>query len=141
MRLWLRVVVTLVLSPLLWQAGAIHLGAAQGGDPKLMAETSMRPLPRLYLTYTLPALAVVVLLLVPIDSLLALFGADLLIVAVAPLVAAMVPPLLSIVVHAPRLDVAGIGTLACVYGLVFGLTIREPRRRTASSAPLKERPA
>lgn len=127
MRLWLRVLVSLVLAPLLWQAGAIYLGANQGGDATDLATKALHLLPGLYLTYTLPALAILALLLVPIDRLLALIGADLLIVAVAPLVAALVPMLLALVVHNPRLDAAGIGWLAVVYGLVFGLTVREPR--------------
>ena len=128
MRLWLRVLVTLVLAPLLWQAAAVYLGANQGGDPAVMATKSLHLLPSLYLTYTLPALAVVALVLVPVDRLLALIGADLLVVAVAPVVAALVPALLSHIVHNSRLDAAGIGTLALMYGLVFGLTVREPRR-------------
>ena len=137
MRLWLRVLVALVLAPLLWQVGAIYLGANQGGDPADLATKALHLLPEIYLTYTLPALAILALLLVPLDRLLALIGGDLLIVAVAPLVAALVPALLSRVVHNPRLDAAGIGWLAVVYGLVFGLTVREPRR----AASLKDQPA
>lgn len=138
MRLWLRIVVTLVLAPLLWQAAAVYLGANQGGDAADLAMKALHLLPSLYLTYTLPALALVVVLLVPLDRLLALVGADLLIVAVAPLVAALVPTLLALVVHNPRLDAAGIGWLAFVYGLVFGLTVREPLR---TAAPMKDRSA
>ena len=138
MRLWLRIVVTLVLAPLLWQAAAVYLGANQGGDAADLATKALRLLPSLYLTYTLPALALVVVLLVPLDRLLALVGADLLIVAVAPLVAALVPTLLALVVHNPRLDAAEIGWLAFVYGLVFGLTLREPLR---TAAPMKDRSA
>ena len=136
MRLWLRVVVTLVLAPLIWQAVEIYLGANQGGDPSDLAASSLRMLGTTYLIYSLPALAIIVVLLVPIDRLLALIGADLLVVAVAPLVAGLVPLVLAHV--DPRLDAAGIGALAVLYGLVFGLTVREPRR---APAPLKDRPA
>ncbi len=138
MRLWLRVVVTLVLAPLIWQAAAIYLGANQGGDPGDLATKSLLLLPSLYLTYTLPALAIVALLLVPLDRLLALVGADLLVVGAAPIVAMLVPTLLGFVIHDPRLHAAGIATLAFVYGLVFGLTVREPR---ATPTPFKDRPA
>lgn len=136
MRLWLRILVTLVLAPLVWQIGVIYLGTNMGGSPDALATASLTSLPKVYLVYTLPALAVVALLLLPADRLLARIGADLLVVAVAPLLALAVPVVLRLVTGDPRLDVAALDALAFLYGLVFGLTVREPAR-----AVIQDRPA
>ncbi len=132
MRLWHRILITLVLAPLLWQLGAIYLGANTSGAEGALA-ASMTNLPIAYLVYTLPALAIVALLLIPADRLLALIGADLLIVAVAPLLALAVPVVLRLFVDSPRLDAAGLDGLAVLYGLVFGLTVREPARASTGT--------
>ena len=129
MRWWLRILVTLVLAPILWQLAAVYVGSAQGGALDALITAATTTLPKTYLIYTLPALAVIVIVLLPADRLLALVGADLLVVVVAPLV-------LSGAIHDPRLDAAGLRGLAFAYGLVFGLTVREPRttpRRQAAT--------
>ena len=128
-RWWVRVIVTLVLAPIVWRLAAVYLEAAQGGSPEDLLAASAAILPKLYLAYTLPALALIVAALIPAGLLLAPIGADLLIVGVAPLLAVLAPGVLSHVLHDPRLDAAGIECLALAYGLVFGLTVREPRRR------------
>ena len=138
MNWWLRILVTLVLAPILSQLASIYLGSTQGGAPEALLTAALVALPKVYLVYTLPALALVALFLLPADRLLARVGADLLIVGVAPLLAMLVPLLLSLVSSDPRLDAAGLVYLAFAYGLVFGLTIREPRTgqaRTANEGP------
>ena len=90
MRWWLRILVTLVLAPILWQLATSYLGSTQGGSPDALAQAALASLPKIYLIYTLPALAVVVLCLVA-DRILARLGLDLLIVAVAPAVAQLGP--------------------------------------------------
>ncbi len=134
MRWWWRIVVTLVLAPIVWLLAAIYLGTTTGGTADALAKASLASLPKLYLIYNLPALAVIALVLLPVDRLLTSIGADLLIVAVAPILAYLVPVVLSLVIHDPRLDATAIHGLAFTYGLVFGLTIREPRWTTGAAA-------
>ena len=125
MRWWLRILVSLILAPILWQLAGIYLGTTQGGTPDAMVAAAYRTLPKLYLVYTLPAVALLLLLLLA-DRLLALAGLDLLIVAVAPLLAVLVLLVASRFIADPRLD--ALYYLAFAYGLVFGLTVREPPR-------------
>jgi len=134
-RWWLRIVVTLCLAPLLWQLTRLYIASAQGGLPAL-PEVLLGTL-RIYLLYTLPALAMIAVLLLPADRLLAHLGANLLIVIVAPVLAGLVPVLLSTVIDSPRLHVAGLEALALIYGLVFGLTVRERRRGIDAAAPVE----
>ena len=130
MRWWLRVLVPLILAPLVWQMAGVYLGTTQGGTPDAMLAAATKTLPKIYLVYTLPALALLLLLLMA-DRLLALLGLDLLIVAVAPLVAVLVLLVASRFVADPRLD--ALYYLAFAYGLVFGLTVREPPRAMTAS--------
>lgn len=129
MRWWLRLVLTLVLAPVVWRLAALYLETAQGGDAMDLSVQSGDILLRVYLTYTLPAAALIVLLLTPAEFVLRRLGADLLIVGVAPALAWLVPIVLSHFIRDPRLDAEAVKGLAFIYGLVWGLTIREPRTR------------
>ena len=79
---------------------------------------------RIYVAYTLPALAIVVVLLIPVDLILRRIGLDILIVGIAPLLACLVPVVLA--GFGIGQDSVGVLGLAFAYGLVWGLTIREP---------------
>ena len=123
MRWWWRTVVTLALAPIVWQLASIYLGSTTGRGIDQLATSSLASLPMIYLNYTLPAVALVMVVLLPADRLLSLIGADLMIVVVAPILACGVLVALSRFVTGPRLD--ALYSLAFAYGLVFGLTVRE----------------
>ena len=125
MRWWLRLIVTLVLAPILWRIVAGYIEANGGGNPSNIVSASTLILGKIYIAYTLPALAVIVVLLIPADFILHRLDLDILIVGVAPLLACAVPLVLA------RFGIgqgnAGLLGLAFAYGLTWGLTVREPR--------------
>ena len=124
MRWWVRLIITLALAPILWQIVEGYLQANAGGNPADLLRGSAALLGKIYIAYTLPALAIVVALLMPADLVLRRLGLAILIVGVAPLLACLVPVVLGR--FGVGQDNAGIIGLAFAYGLVWGLTIREP---------------
>lgn len=126
---WLRFIVTLVLAPILWWAVTLYVGMRQGQDVSDWAPL-FAALGEVYKLYTLPALVLLAFVLFPVDLLLRVLGIGLLSVVVSPLVAWLVALLVLTFVHDPRVQSAGDAVgLAVSYGLVWGLTTREPRRR------------
>ena len=124
---WVRLLVTLVVAPLLWRAVGVYIGSQQGGVAADLLWQSAPLLGKLYLTYTLPAAAVLVAIMMPLDLLLRRFGLDLLVVGVAPLVACAVALLLARALDgAAGGEVSGLVGLAFSYGVTWALTIREP---------------
>ena len=135
---WIRLIVTLVLAPLLWRLVTAYVASVQGSDPMDLVKSSGPILLGIYIGYTLPAAAMVAAVLTPVGYGLRRIGADLLIVGVAPLLACLTLIVLALVVKDPRIEAAtGLLGLAFAYGLVWGLTIREPRahRRRKTDAP------
>ena len=165
MRLWLRVLTTLLLAPLLWgligvyadgQLGAVmttpFLGTLDvltllvhgqfaaippllGSGWSVLVDASqhlpdvLAPLWPIYLGATLPVAAMTLLILLPAEVSLRRLGLDLLTVFVMPLVAYGVTyAVASFVPDPPAETLSNSLALAALYGLVFGLTIREPRR-------------
>jgi hypothetical protein len=126
MRWWLRIILTLVLAPILWRLVAGYIAVNAGGSAMDIARGSAVVLGEIYVAYTLPALAIIILLLVPADIVLRRIGVAILIVGVAPLLACLVPLVLAR--YGIGQDNGGMLGLAFAYGLVWGLTIREPRQ-------------
>ena len=134
MRWWLRVVLTLVLAPLLWRFADAYILNQQGTSWSDLAEQSIPLLGKVYVTFTLPALVLCGGLLALSDLILHRLGLDLLTVIVSPLLAGAVALAIFDLVHDARLEAAqGATVLAVTYGLVWGLTIREPRRKRQPS--------
>ena len=139
MRWWVRLIVTLILAPLLWRLGVAYLASEQGTTWNDLAQQSGNVLASVYLTFTLPALVLCAILLVA-DLILHWLGLDLLSVIVSPLLAWPVAAAMLYLAQGSGVQAhGGAILLAVVYGLVWGLTIREPRarrpnRRGASAA-------
>ncbi len=124
---WVRLIVTLVLAPLLWRTVGLYIDSQQGDAVADLLRQSVPLLGKVYLAYTLPVAAVLLAIILPVDLLLRKLGLDLLVVGVAPLVACAVPLVVDRVLHGPAgTGVTGLVGLAFAYGLVWGLTIREP---------------
>jgi len=146
MRWWLRVVLTLVLAPLLWRLGVAYLASQQGAPWGDLARQSPQVLASVYITFTLPALGLCAVLAV-MDLVLHKLGLDLFTVLLSPLVAGLVATAIVRFVRNPHVQEAGeVATLlAIAYGLVWGLTIREPPGfqpvRRHAAAPETDSPA
>ena len=124
---WVRLILTLALAPLLWRVVDIYVESQQGGVATDLLARSVPLLGKLYLTYTVPAAAVLLAILLPLDLLLRRLGLDLLVIGVAPLVACAVPLLLAKALpEAAGSGVSGLLGLAFAYGMTWALTIREP---------------
>ena len=124
---WVRLIVTLVLAPLLWRVVGVYVDSQQGGALPDLLRQSATLLGEVYLVYSLPAAAVLLAIMLPVDLLLRRLRLDLLVVLVAPLIACAVPLILRAVVPATaRADASGLLGLAFAYGLTWALTIREP---------------
>ncbi len=124
---WVRLLLTLVLAPLLWRTVGVYVESQQEGTLTDLLAQSGPLLGKLYLTYTLPAAAVLLAILLPLDLLLRRFGLDLLMIGIAPLVACALPLLLEKSLPAMVGDESsGLLGLAFAYGLTWALTIREP---------------
>ena len=135
MRWWLRVVLTLVLAPLLWRLGSAYLENQLGASWSDIAQQSIPVLGKVYMAFTLPAFVLCGGLLALVDIILHRLGLDLLTVIVSPLLAFAVTLGIIDVVQEPHVQAAhGAIVLAVVYGLVWGLTIREPRVRRSLRA-------
>ena len=128
MRVWHRLVLTLVLAPILWRLGAIYI-ATQGGEPAAdLWRASPALLGKVSLVATIPAL-VLLLILVATEWVLKRLGVDLFIAALAPMLAAAAAVGVTSLVHDPRVPEGSVG-LFVAYGLVWGLGIREPREES-----------
>lgn len=126
---WWRFLLTLVLGPALWWIGAGYVATQQGSSFPEWLQAIPDVLPDVYLYYTLPALLLCVILF-GIDRLLQLASLDILTVIVSPLVAYALAWAAVHYIHEPHVQAAGSALpLFVCYGLVWGLTIREPRRR------------
>ncbi len=129
MRWWLRFLVTLAVGPLIWWTITGYVATQQGTTFMQWLSAIPKVLPQVSLIYTLPGLLLCAVLL-GVDRLLKLVSLDLFTVIVSPLVAY---GLASAAVHyIPEQHVRAAGSslpLFACYGLVWGLTIREPRRR------------
>ena len=128
MRPWLRFVLTLVLGPLIWWLVGGYVATQQGSTIAQWWGDLPEVLPHAYLVYTLPAVLLLVILL-GIDRLLKLASLDLFTVIVSPVVAFGLAWAAVRFVPEPHVQAAGavLPLFAC-YGLVWGLTIREPKR-------------
>lgn len=143
MALWLRLILTLVLGPILWRLLGLYLQANQGPGTDALLQGLGGGLAQAYMNGTFPALVLTVIVLMPATFVLQRLGLDLLIVGLAPLLAWLLPHSISIFVRDPHVrawfDVPG---LAFAYGLVWGLTVREPPqgRRSLQRSAAKTRP-
>ena len=136
MRWWVRLIVTLILAPLLWRLGIAYIASEQGATWSDLAQQSGNVLASVYLTFTLPALVLCAILL-GADRILHRLGLDLLTIIVSPILAWVVAAvILDLVQGSGGQSHGGAILLAVVYGLVWGLTIREPRtHRPGRQAP------
>lgn len=129
MRWWLRFVLTLVFGPPVWWIITGYVATQQGSTLGQWWQDLPKVLPEVYLVYTLPALLLCVILL-GIDRLLKLASLDLFTVLVSPIAAY---GLAWAAVHfIPEQHAMAAGAslpLFAFYGLVWGLTIRDPGRR------------
>ena len=147
MRWWLRLVVTLILSPLLWRLAVAYLSAQQGAAWDDLARQSPAMLASLYITFTVPALVLCGVILTASDFVLRRLGLALLTVLVSPLLTCGVAVLIVDLVREPHVQAAkGAMSLFITYGLVWGLTIREPpishpSRRETTAAEIDAPPA
>ena len=124
MRIWHRLLLTLILAPILWRLLAIYL-ANQGGEPASdLWLASPALLGKVDLVTTIPAL-VLLSILMAVEWVLKAIGLDLLIAAIAPILAAAFAIGVTSLVHDPRIPEGLLG-LFVVHGLVWGLSIREP---------------
>ena len=129
MRWWLRIVVTLSLAPLLWRLVTAYIANQQGTSWSDLAHQSASLLGSLYLTFTAPALVLCGILAI-CDFVLKTLGLDLITVFLSPPIAGVVAAGVVHFVREPHVQAAeGAVVLAVVYGLVWGLTIREPLAR------------
>ena len=129
MRWWLRFVVTLMLGPPFWWTVTGYVATQQGATFSQWLQNLPRILVQVYLIYTLPALLVCVILY-GVDRLLKLVSLDLFTVIVSPIVAYALAWAAVRYISEPHVRAAGSALpLFAFYGLVWGLTIREPRRR------------
>lgn len=134
MRWWLRLIVTLVLTPLLWQLTRNYLAWHEGMGWGDLLQQTPTVLAGIYMVLTLPALVLCGIVLTASDALLRRLGVDLLTVIVSPLlawgIAAASAWAFGRFAPGPYAPVAaGAVPMLAVYGLVWGLTIREPRER------------
>ena len=131
MRWWLRFVLTLVFGPPLWWIAAGYVATQQGGTLMRWWQATPKVLPEVYLFYTLPALLLCALLF-GLDRLLKLVSLDLFTVIMSPIVAYALAWAAVHFIPEPHVRAAGSALpLFVCYGLVWGLTIREPRQRRA----------
>ncbi len=129
MRWWQRLLVTLILAPLLWRLGVCYIASQQGSTWAELAQQSVGVLLSIFILFTVPALLLCGLLLLS-DQALHRLGLDLMTVLVSPLIAFGIAEAVLHLVTDPRVQAAqGAVSLAVFYGLIWGLTIRERRRR------------
>lgn len=130
MRWWMRLVITLVLAPLLWWLGVAYLLTQQGAAWSDVFAQIVPVLESVYIVFTLPALVVCGVALTASDMILSRLGIALLTVVVSPLLAGFIAAAVRHLVYEPHVQSAtGAVPLAIIYGLIWGLTIREPRNR------------
>ncbi len=135
MRWWVRLVVTLILAPLLWRLGVAYLASEQGATWSELAQKSGGVLVSVYLIFTIPGLILCGMVLTVSDWVLHKLGLDLLTVLASPLLAWVIAAAVLRFVPDSRVQAAqGAVVLSVIYGLVWGLTIREPRGRRSTPA-------
>lgn len=129
MRLWLRFLLALALGPVLWWIGKGYVATQQGATVAQWLGDSPKVLPTVFLYYTLPALLLCVILFA-VERLLKLVSLDLFTVIVSPALGYGLAWLAVHFIPEPHVQAAGgaLPLFAC-YGLVWGLTIREPASR------------
>ena len=134
MRGWLRGMLTLGLGPPLWWSGVGYVATQQNTTLMQWLEATPKVLPGVYLVYTLPALLLCAILFL-LDWLLRRLSLDLFGVIVSPLVAYALAWAAVHFIPESHVHAAGsaLPLFAC-YGLVWGLTLREPRERRATTA-------
>ncbi len=126
MRWLFRPVTTLLLGPILYLLADLYLHAATGAETAGW-KPAAEHLQRIYMTFTLPALALVLLVLLPVDLVLRRTGFGLVTLVVSPVLAVAAVSLLRDIVTEPHVQAWSSLWLAAAYGLVWGLTIRDPR--------------
>lgn len=132
MRSWLRFILALALGPLLWWVGKGYVATQQGATLVQWWGDSAKVLPEIYLFYTLPALLLCAILF-GIERILTFLSLDLFTVLVSPLLGYGLAWLAVHFIPEPHVRAAGaaLPLFAC-YGLVWGLTIREPEFRSGT---------
>ena len=129
MRWWLRFVLTLLLGPLVWWIASGYVATQQGSTFTQWMQAIPKVLPEVYLVYTLPALLLCAILFA-VDRLWKVASLDFVTVIISPVLAY---GLAWAAVHfIPEQHVQAAGSslpLFLCFGLVWGLTIREPRRQ------------
>lgn len=137
-RLWpllFRLVSTLVVAPPLFLAVVLYIRVQTAGGGSFWPAAA-KELGQLYLDVSLPALALI-LILAPLDYVLQRVDFGLTTIVISPLVAGLIVFGLGDVFNEPHVrKAAAMLPLFVVYGLVWGLTIRDPavwRRGTASA--------
>lgn len=145
MRWVLRAVATLVLAPPLYRLIFIYLASQQGDEAGDLLQASVEALLQYYTAFSVPALALIILILTPAELLLKRSGLLLMTVVVSPLIAW---PTALVFAHfiqdAQAKGTTGLVAIAVTYGLVWGLSIREtkPRERVKVAQDVREaRPA
>ncbi len=129
MQWWLRFVLTLVLGPPAWWIASGYVATQQGTTFMQWLQATPKVLPEVYLVYSLPALLLCAILYA-VDRLLKLASLDFFTVIVSPLLAYGLAYAAMHTIPEPHVQAArsSLPLFVC-YGLVWGLTIREPRRR------------
>ncbi len=141
MRWWLRGLLTLALGPVAWWIGTGYVATQQGATLAQWGGDIPKVLPGVYLVYTLPAVLLCAVLL-GVDRLLKLLSLDLFTVLLSPVLAYLLAWLAVRFVPEPHVQAAGAALpLFAAYGLVWGLTVREPRPRDRSVAARATNPA
>ncbi len=129
MRWWLRLVLTLVFGPPVWWILTGYVATQEGSTLGQWWQNAPKVLAEIYVLYTLPALLLCAILL-GIDRLLKFGSLDLFTVLVSPLAAFGLAWTAVHFIDEPHVGAAGASLpLFVCYGLVWGLTIREPGRR------------
>lgn len=127
MRWWLRFISTLVLGPAAWWIASGYVATQRGTTFMQWLQATPKVLAEVYLVYSLPALLLCAILYA-VDRLLKLASLDFLTVVVSPLLAYGLA--YAAVHYIPEQHVQAAGSsisLFVCYGLVWGLTTREPR--------------
>lgn len=124
MRWLFRPVTTLLLGPIVFELVRLYLQATTQGTADM--QTAVRQVGQIYAAFTFPALILILAILLPVDLVLRRTGFGLATVLVSPILAIAAVSLLRDVVNEPHIQAWSSLSLAAAYGLVWGLTIRDP---------------
>lgn len=130
MRWLFRPVTTLLLGPIVFVLVRLYLQGAPSDAE--MWRAAARQVGAIYATFTFPALILVLAILLPVDLILRRTGFGLATVLVSPILAIAAVSLLRDIVTEPHIQAWSSLSLAAAYGLVWGLTIRDPANVTAA---------